>query len=77
MILDLDKQDLITLVKGSEPNYSAMDHYLVKASGQMMGAPGEKWQWNEHVLENFSKNELLVVYQVCKESWRKEEDEDE
>lgn len=69
MRLNLDKEDLISLVKGCTPNYSAMDHPLVKRHGNFNGSYG-KWSWDYSGFENCKEQELLEIYKVCKESWK-------
>ena len=63
---NLDKTDLISLVKGTTPDYSIMDDDLIKFCGQMVGAPNEKWQWGS--LRRLSEETLWDVYCMCKES---------
>lgn len=70
MQVDLDKKDLIALVKGKEPNYDVFDHPLVKQCGEYRGGMTDSWHWNKYVLEEISEAQLWELYQVCKNSWK-------
>lgn len=69
MVLDLDKKDLINLVKGSSPNYEVMEHPLVEKSGRYTGGFVEKWDWREYRLKEMTEEELVELYNICKNSW--------
>ena len=66
MNLNLDKEDLISLVKGSCPYYSLFNHPVVKACGQYSDNRG--WSWREGELEKLDENQLFVLYELCKNS---------
>lgn len=68
MKIDLDKKDLISLVKGTPPNYSAMDDYRVKCRGSFSGSYG-RWDWNHNAFEDCTEEKILEIYQLCKNSW--------
>lgn len=65
----LDKEDIISLVKGQSPNYSVMEHRLIKKHGNFDGSYG-KWNWNSFSLEKCTEEELKEIYRLCKESWK-------
>lgn len=69
MKLDLTKEDLVCLVKGTGPNYCAMDHTLIKNLGWYNDNRG--WQWVEGELNKLSEETLLSVYTLCRNSWKK------
>lgn len=69
--MDLDKDDLVSLVKGTSPWYSAMDQPLVQRYGSYSGPRGEEWAWHTWRLKECSEEELLELYQICKDSWKK------
>ena len=66
---DLDRKDLISLLVGSSPNYSAMDK-IPKDFGQYVGGMVDDWQWN-HLRESmpYSDEYLYELYLLCKNSW--------
>jgi len=65
----LDKEDLISLVKGNCPNFNLMDHFLIKHLGSYNDNRG--WTWNENELKELTEIVLYDVYKRCKESWKK------
>ena len=65
---DLDRDDLIALVRGTSPNYSIMDDDLIRFCGAMAGAPNENWQWGS--LRRMSDEKLWDIYCMCKQSWK-------
>lgn len=69
MQLNLNKDDLISLVRGSEPSFSIMNHSLIAALGEYHGQY-DQWAWNRYKLEERSEEELYAVYQLCKSSWK-------
>lgn len=68
MKLDLDKDDLISLVKGSNPGYSVMEHPLVEKHGRFNASYGN-WSWHSFSLEKCTEQELFEIYKICKGSW--------
>jgi len=71
MLVDLDRESLIHLAKGVEPYYSVMDHPLVKANGSYTGGHLDRWDWSWRAFENLSDEEILEVYNLCRNSWKK------
>ncbi len=67
MLVELDKKSLISLVKGSVPDYSVMDHALIRVNGYFVGGHVDKWEWNS--LIDVSEQDLYQIYIICKESW--------
>ncbi|NRZ59156.1 hypothetical protein DZE42_002295 [Clostridium beijerinckii] len=48
MKLDLDKKDLISLVKGTDPNLNVMEHPKISCCGNYR-VQNSRWDWNQHV----------------------------
>lgn len=68
MIVTLDKIDLISLVKGTSPNYDVMNNPKIKGSySDQYG----RWDWDQEYLETRTESELIQVYRICKHSWDK------
>lgn len=67
MEVNLDKYDLICLIKGSTPNYNVMDK--LSKYGYFNNSYGE-WKWHIFNLDNLTKQELYKIYNLCKESWK-------
>lgn len=70
MEINLDKQDLIALVKGQTPNYSVMDDPEIKRNGRYTGGFHDKWDWESYNLEKESEDTLYSIYNKCKNSWK-------
>ena len=69
MQLELDKEGLITLVKGSQPYYSLMDNdLLVQNTGMYYERMG--WRWDINELEKLTEKELYYLYKACRDSWK-------
>ncbi len=57
MIFDLNKTDLINIVRGSQPNYSAMDHPDVSSRGHFDGVKSQ-WRWDTGELKKLNEGML-------------------
>lgn len=71
MKVDLDKKDIISLLRGSCPNYSVMNK-IPKDLGSYVGGFVDDWKWN-YISEDISYSEeyLYDLYLICKNSWIK------
>jgi hypothetical protein len=69
MMIDLNKRDIVSLVMGTSPSYSAMDHPLVKATGRYYGGFSDEWVWDQRKLTEMSESDLLKIYRICLDSW--------
>jgi hypothetical protein len=67
MNIELDRKDLESLVKGSEPHYHAFNHPLVIKAGHRYSDQYGRTTW--HNLDSLSDEELHQLYMVCKTSW--------
>jgi len=70
MIVELDREDLVSLVRGMEPSYDIFEDPLVKRCGSWTGGFVEKWDWNSE-LDRISETYLFALYKLCKSSRRK------
>ena len=70
MKLDLDRNDLISLAKGTWPNYSVMNEKVIKENGKMDGQ-GNSWRWDFLAFQNMSDQDIYETYLMCKNSWSK------
>jgi len=68
MLIELDKEDLVALVKGSSPNSSIMSHPIIKEHGTFNGSQ-DRWDW-DYKLSNLTEEQLLTIYSMCKQSWK-------
>ena len=67
MLLILDKTDLISLVKGTIPNYSIMSNPIIDKNGRYSGSY-DRWEWNYKAFEECTESELLETYYLLKSS---------
>ena len=72
MKVDLDKKDIISLLRGSCPNYSVMNK-IPKDLGSYVCGFVDDWKWN-YISEDISYSEeyLYDLYLICKNSWIKQ-----
>ncbi len=68
MMIQLDKEDLISLVMGQSPWYHLFEHPMVKKCGHFTGGHHNKWTWNEQQLKALEEKDLFKLYTLCKES---------
>ena len=69
MIVDLDRKDIISLLTGSQPNYSVVDKIPEEFGYYVSGF--NIWRWND-ISENvsYSDEQLYDLYLMCKNSWK-------
>ena len=60
----LTRQDVVHLLKGITPSYSAMSHPLISANGYYIGGHNDRWDWNYNAFQNNTMVELLEAYHV-------------
>lgn len=65
MNIELDRKDIISLLRGITPPYSIMDK-IPKDLGSYVGGFVDSWQWdiNENIL--YSDEYLFNLYLMCK-----------
>lgn len=68
MKVDLSRKDLINLVKGTQPNYNAMENEIVKKCGSFSGSYG-RWDWSYGFGEDLTEQQLWNMYILCRDSW--------
>lgn len=70
MQIELDKTDLINLVKGVYPYTTMQNHWMVLGKGKYSDVFG-MWIWNYLELKELSEYELFQLYNLCKNTWPK------
>lgn len=65
MLVDLDKKDLLRLVKTTSPAYSDYEHPMIKSFGSHVGGMTDRWEWNNR-LGLMTEPMLWEVYLLCK-----------
>ena len=71
MKIELDKEDLISLVNGTGPNFDIMDSPMIEPYGYFNDNKG--WVWYGHELKELTEESLYGIYKMCKASWEKRE----
>ena len=68
MNVELDRKDIISLLRGTTPAWSVMDK-IPKELGSYVGGFVDGWQWN-YISENvpYSDEYLFNLYLICKNS---------
>lgn len=65
MRIDVDKKDLISLIKGFDPSYEQMDDPRVASNGYFAASYGV-WKWNGS-FDNMSEEQLYELYVYLKD----------
>lgn len=68
MLIDLNRNDLLNLVKGCEPGYNVFNHPLVMKSGTYHGGFAEQWSWDkldDLTDDELTDDDLIELYRVC------------
>ena len=62
MTVELNKEDLICLVKGTSNmiGYSLMDY--LQPIGKLTGFPNEHWVWDDSELKKLTEEQLYEIY---------------
>lgn len=60
MTIDLDKNDLINLVKGTGGPCTYTNNF--NHIGELTGFPNEKWQWFDYALKEMTEQSLYDLY---------------
>jgi len=71
MLVDLDRKALETLAQGSEPNYDIFENPLIKRAGGYHGGFRDEWFW--FGWKRFTDEELIQIYELCRDSWKTKE----
>lgn len=70
MKVDLDRKDIIALLKGTMPNYNVMDN-IPEDLGRYVGGFVDTWKWEYLIPDKYTDEELFNFYLMCKHSWNK------
>ena len=70
MLIELEKEDLVSLVRGQDPYYSIFEEKLVKENGYYVGGMSDRWVWNSYSLKELKEEELWELYLMCKKSYK-------
>lgn len=70
MRIEVDKADLIAMVKGCDPHYDIMQDEDVQRAGYWSGGMSDSWHWRTSQLTELTPKELYELYVKCKNSWK-------
>ena len=70
MKVELNRKDIIALLRGSSPNYSVMNK-IPEELGSYVGGFVDDWKWN-YISEDtpYTDEYLYNLYLMCKNSWK-------
>ena len=70
MKVELNRKDIIALLRGSSPNYSVMNK-VPEELGSYVGGFVDDWKWN-YISEDtpYTDEYLYNLYLMCKNSWK-------
>lgn len=72
MLIELDKEALVSLAAGEQPYYSIFEDPIIKKCGSHRGGIDGDWVWDYDELRKLSEQELYGLYLFCRLSWKKE-----
>lgn len=65
MNVELDRKDIISLLRGTTPAYSVMNR-IPEELGSYIGGFVDSWQWNIYENVPYSDEYLFNLYLMCK-----------
>ena len=66
--VQMDKEDILSLVMGTDPDYSKINDFEKRNLGRFSGSY-DRWTWNNHSLDKLTETELYDLYRETKDSW--------
>ena len=69
MKYELNKEDLINLIKGTCPSYELQKNEDISKLGDFSDIHG--WRWKVELLKNIREDELYSLYCACVGSWKR------
>lgn len=69
MKVELNKIDIINMLKGTCCPYDFIDEFSKRELGTFSGGFSDEWIWNEVTLFSKSMEELLDIYNKIKTYW--------
>ena len=74
MQVELDRRDIISLLRGSSPNFSVMDK-MPKELGYYVGGFVDDWKWQLNTKVPYTDEYLYELYTICKNSWNENKED--
>ena len=66
MNIEIDRTDLINMIKGTNPSYDLMTQPMIKLLGSFTGGFSDRWNWNYSFPTELSDEDLFEVYTLLK-----------
>lgn len=70
MTINVGREDIVRMVLGTAPHYTVFDNDLVKRCGSYIGGFHDGWAWDLNSLDDLTNQELIDLYDICKNSWK-------
>ena len=64
--MQIDKQDIINMIKGVTPAHHIMNHILIKPHGSYTGGFNDEWNWRYNSFDDLSEVQLKSIYALLK-----------
>lgn len=69
MITEIDKIDIVNMLKGTAPPYELIEELEKSGVGNFTGGFSDGWRWNEFELKTKSEQDLFEIYTKIKTYW--------
>lgn len=70
MIIDLQRREIINMVKGMDPSYKYVDHPIAEQNGYYTGGFCDKWEWSyDSEFVGFTDEELWDFYILLRDRY--------
>lgn len=64
--IEVDKSELICLLKGTAPGYKIFNVDLLWKCGRYPDGFNGRWEWNDNKLLELTEEELYKLYIICR-----------
>lgn len=64
----IDRNDLLKLIKDTEPYYTAFDSMLLQRCGSY-SVDYDTWIWDSKELEKLTDDQIVTILEICNDSW--------
>lgn len=73
MKVNLNREELLTLLESQEPDYISRKHPLISNKGKLDGdRDGEFWRWDHDSFKKTTDKKIFCIYLMCKNNNREE-----
>lgn len=68
MLVELNKQDLINLVRGIEPTHKQMNDPRIAKNGSYFGGFNDRWEWHSYPFSDLNEEQIFDIYLYLKKT---------